>query len=209
MKTSIKIIINLIFWTVVVLFGYYGVKYIHSGEILRELFAKELNAVPCEFTLDATLESHIQVPFHHTFDGLHGCVLGIRTDEGMETMPAFEDASFMEFSLLDGDTVVVAGNNSTPCKEIWLDERSSFTGHPLARLWTSSPHLQHKDYILDVVIKKPLAESAYAALPIVACYNPCGCVMYGALLGRVFGYGLCLLALGLALWRIWRMIWQS
>ncbi len=208
MKTSLQIIINLIFWAVVIGSGYYGIKYIRSGEVLRELFTKELNAVPCEFTLDATQENHIQVPFHHTFDGLHGCVLGIRTNEGMEALPELADASFMEFSLLDGETVVVEGDNSTPCKDIWNDKNRAFTIRPLALLWGGSPHIPHKDYSLDVKVKKPLSESACSALPIVVCYNPCGCVMYGALMGRVIGFGLCLLALGLALWRIWRMVWK-
>jgi len=205
MKTSLKIIINLIFWAVVVGSGYYGVKFVRSGEILRELFTKELNAVPCEFTLDATQENHIQVPFHHMFDGLHGCVLGIRTSDGMETLPAFEDASFMEFSLLDGETVVVEGDNSKPCKDIWNDETRAFTIRPLAMLWGGSPHIPHKDYTLDVKVKKPLSETTCVALPIVACYNPCSCTMFGALIHRVIGYGLSLLALGLALWGIWRM----
>lgn len=206
MKTSLKIIINLIFWAVVVGSGYYGVKHIRSGEILRQLFQKELNAVPCEFTLDATQENHIQVPFHHTFDGLHGCVLGIRTDNGMDALPELTDASFMAFSLLDGETVVVEGDNSKPCKEIWNDETRAFTIRPLAMLWGGSPHIPHKDYMLDIEVKKPLSEPSFAALPIVLCYNPCSCIMFGALMARVIGFGLCLLALGLALWWIGRMV---
>ena len=71
-------IIQLLLWAFVAVSGYWGCVSLRDGENLRELYLAELNAVPCEFRLDATKESRVKVPFHHTFEGLHGLALCVR-----------------------------------------------------------------------------------------------------------------------------------
>ena len=70
-----KTIVRLALWAVVIVSGYYGLIELQEGEVLRKQYLNEMHDSPCEFRLDATVESHIQVPSHHSFDGLHGCVL--------------------------------------------------------------------------------------------------------------------------------------
>ena len=194
-------------WVVVFASAYYGLISLRDGATLRKLYLDEMHDAPCEFRLDATKENQIQVPFHQSFDGLHGCVLCIRKSAVSGQMPDLTDASFMEFSLLDGDAVVAEGDNETLCKDVWLEDQTS-TDLPFAYLWRSSPHIPHKDYILDVKVKKPLGEMACAELPIVARYNPCGMIMARAYLCNGIGIVLCLLALGVGGWMIGRLIWR-
>ena len=197
-KMSYTAIVKLMLWALVAVSGYYAVVSFSAAKAKRVFFEDELHAVPCEFKLDATHENHIQVPFHHTYDGLHGCVLCIRTEDG-QAIPELPDASFMEVSLLDGDSKLAEGDSNKPCKDIWVDGPRAFTMRPLAQLWLGSPHIPHKDYVLDVVVTKPRSEASCAELPIVACYNPCGCMLLGALIAQVIGFVLCLVSLGLAL----------
>ncbi len=202
-----KTIVRLVLWAVVIASGYYGLIELHEGEVLRKQYLNEMHNSPCEFRLDATVESHIQVPFHHSFDGLHGCVLCIRSSAVSGKIPELTDASFMQFSLLDGDAVVVEGDNETRCKDVLLEEQTS-TDMPLAYLWRSSPHIPHKDYILDVKVKKPFGEAFCAELPIIARYNPCVMIMARSYLCKGIGIVLCLLALGVSGWRVGRLIWR-
>ena len=202
-----KTIVRLVLWAVVIASGYYGLIELHEGEVLRKQYLNEMHNSPCEFRLDATVESHIQVPFHHSFDGLHGCVLCIRSSAVSGKIPELTDASFMQFSLLDGDAVVVEGDNETRCKDVLLEEQTS-TDMPLAYLWRSSPHIPHKDYILDVKVKKPFGEAFCAELPIIARYNPCVMIMARSYLCKGIGIVLCLLALGVGGWMIGRQIWR-
>ena len=118
MHRLIKTIFRLVLWAVVIASAYYGLIGLRKGVTLREQYLDEMHDAPCEFRLDATKENHIQVPFHHSFDGLHGCVLCIRKSAVSGQMPVLKDASFMEFSLLDGDTVVVEGDNATMCEDV-------------------------------------------------------------------------------------------
>ena len=113
----------------------------------------------------------------------------------------------MEFSLLDGDTVVVEGDNATMCEDVLLEDQTS-TDLPFAYLWQSSPHIPRKDYVLDVKVKKPFGEVVCADLSIVVRYNPCGMIMARAYLCNGIGIVLCLLALGVGGWMIGRQIWR-
>ncbi len=207
MNKQIKTIFKLLLWAVVIASCYYGYTSFRAGIIQRKHYLNELHDMPCEFTLDATQENHLQVPFHHTFDGLHGCVLCIRKSALHEELPELTDASFMEFSLLDGETVIVKGDNDTPCQDIWLEYKTT-TDQPLAYLWRSSPDLPHKDYILDVKVTKTRSESACAELPIVVRYNPCGMINLGAWIAKSIGIGLWILALGLGGGMIARIAWK-
>ena len=207
MHRLIKTIFRLVLWAVVIASAYYGLIGLRKGATLRKQYLDEMHDAPCEFRLDATKENHIQVPFHHSFDGLHGCVLCIRKSAVSGQMPVLKDASFMEFSLLDGDTVVVEGDNATMCEDVLLEDQTS-TDLPFAYLWQSSPHIPHKDYVLDVKVKKPFGEVVCADLSIVARYNPCGMIMARAYLCNGIGIVLCLLALGVGGWMIGRQIWR-
>ena len=200
LRTWMSTAVTLALWGLVLVCGLLGAEGIREAFHARKRYMDELSAVPCEFKLDATRENHIQVPFHHTFDGLHGCVLCIRRKDGMERSPDFKDASFMEFSLLDGDRAVVRGDNATPCDNILLEERKEIQGWPLAWLWSQSPHLAHGDYVLDIVIRTPRNEPSYADLTVVACYNPCGMELAAALVGVVMGLVFCLVSVGGACW---------
>ncbi|MBQ7176248.1 MAG: hypothetical protein IJS08_02445, partial [Victivallales bacterium] len=208
MHRLIKTIFRLVLWAVVIASAYYGLIALRTGATLRKQYLNEMHDTPCKFRLDATKENHIQVPFHHSFDGLHGCVLCISKSAVIGQMPAFTDASFMVFSLLDGDAVVAEGDNETPCKDVLLEDKAS-TDLPLAYLWRLSPHIPHKDYILDVKVKKPFGEVVHAELPIVARYNPCGMIMARAYLCKGIGIVLCLLAFGVGGWMIARHIWRK
>ena len=192
--TKRKIIIQLLLWAVVAVSGYWGCVSHREGVVLRTRYLAELHAVPCEFRLDATKESHIKVPFHHAFEGLHGMALCIREKAGKT--PELEDASFMVFSLLDDGNVVVEGNSKTPCKEIWLEDQAS-GDKPFAWLCRSSPHIPYKDYILDVEVKAPLSDASFADLPIVVRYNPCVMQRARASLAESVAGVLCCLALAL------------
>ncbi len=204
-----KTIARLVLWAVVIASAYYGFIDLRKGATLKKLYLDEMHNTSCEFRLDVTKENHIQVPFHHSFDGLHGCVLCIRTSAVSGQMPALTDASFMQFSLLDGDAVVAEGDSETPCKDVWLEDKTS-TDMPLAYLWRSSPHIiPHKDYILDVKVKKPFGEAVCAEWPIVARYNPCIMTMAQAYLCQGIGIVLCLLALGVGGWMVGRLFWRK
>ncbi len=207
MRRLKKTIVRLVLWAIVIASGYYGLIGLRKGEKLKKQYLNEMHNTPCEFRLDATVGSHIQVPFHHSFDGLHGCVLCIRLSAISEKMPELTDASFMQFSLLDGDAVVVEGDNETWCKDVLLEDQTS-TDLPLAYLWRSSPHIRHKDYILDVKVMKPFGEAVCSELPIVARYNPCIMIMARAYLCNGIGIVLCLLALGVGGWMVGRLIWR-
>ena len=202
-----KTIVRLVLWAVVIASGYYGLIELRKGEKLKKQYLNETHNVPCEFRLDATVGSHIQVPFHHSFDGLHGCVLCIRSSAVSGIMPELTDASFMQFSLLDGDAVVVEGDNETRCKDVRLEDQTS-TDMPLAYLWRSSPHIPHKDYILDVKVEKPFGEAVCTELPIIARYNPCVMIMARAYFNNGVGIVLCLLALGGGGGMVGRLIWR-
>ena len=95
MHRLIKTIFRLVLWAVVVASAYYGLIGLRKGATLRKQYLDEMHDAPCEFRLDATKENHIQVPFHHSFDGLHGCVLCIRKSAVSGQMPVLKDASFM------------------------------------------------------------------------------------------------------------------
>ena len=202
-----KTIVRLVLWAVAIASGYYGLIELHEGKVLRKQYLNEMHNSPCEFRLDATVESHIQVPFHHSFDGLHGCVLCIRSSGVSGKILELTDASFMQFSLLDGDAVVVEGDNATMCEDVLLEDQTS-TDLPFAYLWQSSPHIPRKDYVLDVKVKKPFGEVVCADLSIVVRYNPCGMIMARAYLCNGIGIVLCLLALGVGGWMIGRQIWR-
>ena len=98
-------------------------------------------------------------------------------------------------------------DTETRCKDVLLEEQTS-TDMPLAYLWRSSPHIPHKDYILDVKVKKPFGEAFCAELPIVARYNPCVMIMARAYFCNGIGIVLCLLAFGVGGWMVGRLIWR-
>ncbi len=98
---------------------------------------------------------------------------------------------------MDGETVVLNGENTMPCSSIGIKNREGTEDHPLAYLWYRSPRLPHKDYILDVNVKVPRSESACPALPIVVRYIPCNVPLVVANICIGIGIVLLLLALGL------------
>lgn len=189
-----KTILRLVLWTIVIACGIYGVVCLYNGECLRKQYWAEFYAVPCEFRLDATKASHIKIPFHHYFEGLHGLALCIRKNDFMENDFKLENAGFMRFSLLDDDKVIIEGDNKTPCKEVCLEDQTS-TDQPFAWLCRLSPHIPHKDYILDVEVTMPRSEVFFADLPIVVRYNPCIMQKARAYVVYCIGIVLCLSAL--------------
>lgn len=195
--------IRLILWVLVLALGFFGVLCLRFDHSVTKRFQAEVEAVPCEFHLDATQPTHLRIPFHHGYEGLHGCVLYLREEKSK--FLKFQDASFLEFSLLDGDTVVVEGDNSTPCKEIWSDSADHFSGTPFAYLWHAAPHLPYQDYTLEVEVKTPQADPACADLSVVVHYHPCSMVLLGGFYARIIGIvsgGLALiLALGVVVWQ--------
>ena len=195
--------IRLMLWVVVFVLCFFSVQGFRFDRSMTKRFQAEVEAIPCEFHLDATQPTHLKVPFHHAYEGLHGCVLYLREEESKSLK--FQDASFLEFSLLEGDTVVVEGDNSTPCKEIWSDSADHFSGTPFAYLWHAAPHLPYQDYTLEVEVTTPQTDPACADLSVVVHYHPCSMVLLGGFYARIIGIvsgGLALiLALGVVVWQ--------